>query len=217
MTKILEKRYNFTKTPLSTPMKRYSEAMMPLEWGNFKMVTYANKENEPMPHIAIVSEKMDPSKPVLVRMHSECLTGDLLGSKRCDCGEQLDTAMTLAAEQGGVIIYLRQEGRGIGLINKLKAYQLQDVGLNTIDANTHLGFEADSRHYDIAIDILKELKIAQIHLLTNNPEKIAAFEEEDIEVVQRIPLITTPLPENEAYLNTKKDILGHLLGGQKES
>ena len=170
-----------------------------------------------MPHVALVAEGVDVSKPVTIRIHSECLTGDLFGSKRCDCGEQLQKSLEIIAKEKGVLIYLRQEGRGIGLINKLKAYQLQDVGLNTIDANTHLGFEADSRHYDIAIDILKELKIAQIHLLTNNPEKIAAFEEEDIEVVQRIPLITTPLPENEAYLNTKKDILGHLLGGQKES
>lgn len=211
MTKILEKRYNFTKTPLSTPMKRYSEAMMPLEWGNFKMVTYANKENEPMPHIAIVSEKMDPSKPVLVRMHSECLTGDLLGSKRCDCGEQLDTAMTLAAEQGGVIIYLRQEGRGIGLINKLKAYQLQDTGLDTIDANTHLGLEVDSREYDMAVAILQDLGIGTIDLMTNNPLKIKAIEDSPINIRKREPLIIPSKKENKGYLLTKKEKMGHML------
>ena len=189
-------------------MKRQSEAIIPIPQGRFNLIAYATDSGEQMPHVALVAEGVDVSKPVTIRIHSECLTGDLFGSKRCDCGEQLQKSLEIIAEEKGVLIYLRQEGRGIGLINKLKAYQLQDVGLNTIDANTHLGFEADSRHYDIAIDILKELKIAQIHLLTNNPEKIAAFEEEDIEVVQRIPLITTPLPENEAYLNTKKDILG---------
>ncbi len=211
MTKIPNKPYNLIKPVLSLSMKRYSEAMMPLQWGNFKMVTYANKENEPMPHIAIVSENMDPSKPVLVRMHSECLTGDLLGSKRCDCGEQLDTAMALAEKQGGVIIYLRQEGRGIGLINKLKAYQLQDKGLDTIDANTHLGLAVDSREYDMAIAILQDLGISTIDLMTNNPLKIKAIEESPINIRKRAPLIIPSKKENKGYLLTKKEKMGHLL------
>ena len=211
MTKIPNKPYNLIKPVLSLSMKRYSEAMMPLQWGNFKMVTYANKENEPMPHIAIVSENMDPSKPVLVRMHSECLTGDLLGSKRCDCGEQLDTAMTLAEKQGGVIIYLRQEGRGIGLINKLKAYQLQDKGLDTIDANTHLGLAVDSREYSMAVDILQDLGISTIDLMTNNPLKIKAIEDSSINIRKREPLIIPSKKENKGYLLTKKEKMGHLL------
>ena len=200
------------KKRVKTLMKRHSEAMMPLQWGQFNMIAYANEVNEPMPHIALVSENMDPTKPVLVRMHSECLTGDLLGSKRCDCGEQLDGAMTMAAEQGGVIIYLRQEGRGIGIINKLKAYQLQDTGLNTIDANTHLGLEVDSREYSMAIAILEDLGITSIDLMTNNPMKIKAIEESSININQRVPLIIPSKKENVGYLKTKKDLMGHLLG-----
>jgi len=191
-------------------MRKYSEAYMPLEWGAFKMIAYANEDNEPMPHIALVSEKMDPSKPVLVRIHSECLTGDLLGSKRCDCGEQLDFAMTMAAKHGGVVLYLRQEGRGIGLINKLRAYQLQDTGLNTIDANTHLGLAVDSRKYDVAVQMLKELGITSIDLMTNNPLKIQAMLDSDIEVHKRVPVIIPAKKENKGYLKTKKEEMGHL-------
>jgi len=194
----------------TTRMRKYSEADMPLEWGAFKMIAYADEDNEPMPHIALVSEKMDASKPVLVRIHSECLTGDLLGSKRCDCGEQLDFAMTMAAKHGGVVLYLRQEGRGIGLINKLRAYQLQDTGLNTIDANTHLGLAVDSREYDVAVQMLKELGITSIDLMTNNPLKIQAILDSDIEVNKRIPVIIPAKKENKGYLKTKKEEMGHL-------
>ncbi len=193
-------------------MKRQSEATIPMPQGSFNLIAYAADSGEQMPHIALVAEGLDVSKSVSLRIHSECLTGDLFGSKRCDCGEQLQRSLAIIAEEKGVLLYLRQEGRGIGLINKLKAYQLQDVGLNTIDANTHLGLNVDDRHYDIAIQMLHDLKITKINLLTNNPDKIAAFDDGDIEVVKRIPLITTPLPENENYLSTKKDILGHLLG-----
>lgn len=193
-------------------MKRQSEAVIPIPQGKFTLIAYADDNGEPMPHLAMVCEGIDVSKPVTIRIHSECLTGDLFGSKRCDCGEQLEKALEIIAKDKGVLIYLRQEGRGIGLINKLKAYQLQDTGLDTIDANTHLGFEVDARDYDIAIRILQELHIEKVNLLTNNPEKIAAFDAGDIDVVKRIPLVTIPLPENKDYLTTKQQLLGHLLG-----
>jgi len=132
-------------------LTRQAGTTIPTPWGAFQMIAFSDERGEKMPHLAMVHENFDPSGPVLLRMHSECLTGDLFGSKRCDCGEQLDTAMELAAQNGGVVLYLRQEGRGIGLINKLKAYNLQDKGLNTADANTHLGLEVDNRDYQIAV------------------------------------------------------------------
>ncbi|MEO1516678.1 MAG: GTP cyclohydrolase II [Bacteroidota bacterium] len=194
-------------------MERIVEVAMPTKWGMFRMVSYADSEEEKMPHLAMVHESFDPSKPVYVRVHSECLTGDLFGSKRCDCGEQLDRAMQVAAEKGGVVVYLRQEGRGIGLINKLKAYRLQDEGLNTIDANVHLGLEVDARRYDIAIDIMLDLGIKSIHLLTNNPQKIEALADSPIHLVSRIPLLIPAGKENLSYLQTKKDLMGHLMNG----
>ena len=192
-------------------MKRQSEALMPMPYGQFKMIAYADRKREKMPHFAIVSERMDPKLPVLVRIHSECVTGDLFGSKRCDCGEQLDKALQLAAKEGGVVIYLRQEGRGIGIINKLKAYQLQDTGLNTIDANTHLGLEVDSRQYDVAIEILKDLGIHTIDLLTNNPLKIEAIATSEIHIRKRVALDIPAKKENYGYLKTKKEEMGHML------
>ena len=175
------------------------------------MIAYSESEDELMPHIALVHEDFNPQKPVYLRIHSECMTGDLFGSKRCDCGEQLNDALTFVAERGGVVLYLRQEGRGIGLINKLKAYNLQDTGLNTADANVHLGLEVDARQYGIAVDIMKDLGIKTIYLITNNPLKIEAIEDSSIEVVGRIPLVTEPIKENEAYLQAKEDLMGHLL------
>lgn len=165
-----------------------------------------------MPHIALVSEGFDPSKPVAVRIHSECITGDVFASRRCDCGEQLVGSLHIAAERGGVVIYLRQEGRGIGLINKLKAYNLQDLGLNTADANTHLGFDVDARQYDAAIYILQDLGIQQVELITNNPAKVEALRRSPVEVTGRIPLIIPPQPDSRFYLQTKQDLMGHLLG-----
>lgn len=191
-------------------MKKQAEALIPTPWGNFQMVAFAKDEGEWMPHIALVHEEVDRSKPVLIRIHSECMTGDLFGSKRCDCGEQLAMAMDMTAKEKGVVLYLRQEGRGIGIINKLKAYNLQDCGLNTVDANIHLGLEVDARHYDIAIEILELLDIHSIHLLTNNPEKIEAFENSSIELVSRIPLIIEPNKNNFDYLKTKQMQMGHL-------
>ncbi|MFQ5447496.1 MAG: GTP cyclohydrolase II [Saprospiraceae bacterium] len=192
-------------------MQRQAEAVLPTDWGNFNIIAYAGSPDDPAPHVALVHENFEPSGTVLVRIHSECMTGDLFGSHRCDCGEQLEKALELAAAEGGVVIYLRQEGRGIGLINKLKAYNLQDQGLNTADANTHLGFEIDARQYDLAVEILNDLGIRSIHLLTNNPLKIEAIEHSSIEIVSRMPLIIEPRKENHFYLKTKSELMGHLL------
>jgi GTP cyclohydrolase II len=192
-------------------MQRQVEAHLPTDWGNFNILAYADSASDLTPHVVLAHEQLDPSKPVLVRIHSECMTGDVFHSSRCDCGEQLGKALEMAAEQHGVVVYLRQEGRGIGLINKLKAYNLQDQGLNTADANTHLGFEVDARQYHLAVEILEDLGIRRIHLLTNNPLKIEAFENSGIEIVSRVPLLIAPKKENHHYLKTKRELMGHLL------
>lgn len=191
---------------------RQAEALIPTPWGNFRMAAYAESSEDWMPHLALISEHCNLNEPVLTRLHSECLTGDLFGSKRCDCGEQLAYALHKVAKEGGVLLYLRQEGRGIGLINKLKAYNLQDMGFNTIDANIHLGFEADARDYGIAIEMLEDLGVSEINLLTNNPDKIEAFEHSTVNVINRIPIIIEPNAENQEYLRVKQEFMGHLLG-----
>jgi GTP cyclohydrolase II len=191
-------------------MTLQSEALIPTRWGNFRMLAFAETPDEWMPHLALIHEKTDLDSPVLTRIHSECITGDLFGSRRCDCGEQLNAAMELIAREGGVVLYLRQEGRGIGIINKLKAYNLQDLGLNTVDANIHLGLQVDVRDYRIALEILHSLKIHRVRLLTNNPDKIEAFDQSGIELVAREPLVITPHAENLAYLKTKQEEMGHL-------
>lgn len=188
-----------------------AEALIPTPWGNFRMGAYAEDAEDWMPHLALVSENCDLNAPVLTRLHSECITGDLFGSKRCDCGEQLAFALYKAAKEGGIVLYLRQEGRGIGIINKLKAYNLQDMGFNTIDANIHLGFEADARDYGIAIEMLEDLGVHEINLLTNNPDKIEAFEDSKVKVIKRIPIIIEPNADNREYLRTKQDFMGHML------
>lgn len=191
---------------------KQSEANIPTPWGSFLLQAYAMEANDPMPHLAIISEGFDSEKgPTMVRIHSECLTGDLFGSKRCDCGEQLEKSLQLISENSGIIIYLRQEGRGIGLINKLKAYQLQDKGLNTADANLHLGLEVDDRGYETAVEILESLNVRTIRLLTNNPEKIASIEKSGIQLLERIPLVMEPKKENRDYFETKKNLMGHML------
>lgn len=192
-------------------MNRQASVLIPTQWGNFTLIAYSDDPEERMPHIALVSEFFESSNAVPVRIHSECMTGDIWGSRRCDCGDQLDSAMALAAREGGLVIYLRQEGRGIGIINKIKAYNLQDEGLDTIGANLHLGFEADARSYEIALWILKDLGVTRVRLITNNPEKISAFQGTGIEVVERVPSITPPVKDNERYLKTKKERMGHFL------
>jgi 3,4-dihydroxy 2-butanone 4-phosphate synthase/GTP cyclohydrolase II len=199
----------------STNLKKQAGALIPTPWGNFNMIAFSDSEKDWMPHLALVHEHIDISQPVLTRIHSECITGDLFGSKRCDCGEQLAKALQMAAEQSGIVLYLRQEGRGIGIINKLKAYNLQDEGHDTIDANIHLGLEVDARQYSVAVKMLEALEVKQIMLLTNNPDKVEALEESAIEVVHRVPLIIKPQKENFKYLKTKQDLMGHMFKLQK--
>lgn len=185
--------------------------MVPTPHGTFELIAFAKTPEERMPNLAMVAKGADLSQPVLVRLHSECLTGDIFHSLRCDCGEQLEEAMRQTGQHGGVILYLRQEGRGIGIINKLKAYQLQDKGADTIEANELLGLPVDGRDYGQAIEMLQELGIKRIRLLTNNPLKVEAFAKTGIEVLERVSLEIKKRPENERYLNTKRDEMGHAL------
>ena len=192
-------------------MKRQAEANLPTEWGEFEIIAYSENENDWMPHLAMISKNTDLKKTVNIRIHSECITGDLFHSKRCDCGKQLDAAMKYIHENGGILLYLRQEGRNIGIINKLKAYNLQDKGLNTAEANIELGFPADARDFKIAVEILEDLGIQSVNLLTNNPEKISFIKDSSIKLIHRIPLEINPEKENLEYLKTKKDFFGHFL------
>lgn len=187
------------------------KAILPTKHGDFELIAFAKNEKDWMPHLALKHQKLNNSEPVIVRIHSECITGDLFHSERCDCGPQLDASLEVIAEQRGLLIYLRQEGRGIGILNKLKAYNLQDDGMDTVKANTHLGLDADAREYHVAIEILNSLGISQIKLLTNNPEKMKAFDGSDIEIVERIPLRTPIHKNNQKYMDTKRDEMGHLI------
>lgn len=186
-----------------------ASAVIPTPYGNFEVVAFAKSADDPMPNLALVAEGTDLAQPILLRMHSECLTGDLFGSYRCDCGEQLERALELTGREGGVVLYLRQEGRGIGLINKLKAYRLQDDGADTVEANALLHLPIDDRDYSTAIGMAEELGVRRIRLLTNNPLKVEAFEPSDIEVVERVAIEIAKRPQNERYLNTKRDSMGH--------
>jgi 3,4-dihydroxy 2-butanone 4-phosphate synthase/GTP cyclohydrolase II len=190
---------------------RQAEALIPTPWGNYNLLAYASTPEEWMPHLALVNENIDLTKPVLIRIHSECITGDLFSSKRCDCGEQLLAAMDKISNENGILIYLRQEGRGIGIINKLKAYQLQDLGLDTVEANLHLGLSIDARDFNIALFLLHDIGVKKVRLLTNNPDKIEIFNQSDIELVERVPLVIIPNAENRDYLQVKKERMGHIL------
>lgn len=198
-------------------LKKQAEAKVPTDFGTFRMIAFSEVENDWMPHIALVAQDTDFSKEVNVRFHSECITGEVFHSRKCECGQQLSAAMQYMQQHGGVIVYLRQEGRNIGIINKLKAYQLQEQGMNTVEANLHLGLPADGRNFEIAIEILNQLGIKEINLLTNNPDKMKFVEESNIKLKERIPLQMEATAESEDYLNVKKDYFGHLLDIKKDS
>jgi len=180
--------------------------------GDFRAIVYENAIDK-VDHIALVKGDIDPDKPILARVHSECLTGDAFGSLRCDCGEQLEAALKMIeAEGSGVLLYMRQEGRGIGLKNKMKAYGLQDVeGLDTVEANERLGFPADLRDYGVGAQILRDLGVHQMRMITNNPGKRAGIEGYGLSIVERVPLEIQPNERNLEYLRTKKEKLGHVL------
>lgn len=189
----------FERKPISIPTKE----------GDFYIETIDNSNCEEMPHLLIYPSEL--KSPLNLRIHSECLTGDLLGSLRCDCGEQLNNSLKYIKAKGGAVLYLRQEGRGIGLINKLRAYNLQDKGLDTLDANLKLGFRADQREYSLAANLLKERGIEEVNLLTNNPLKVEGLESEGIRVLKRVPLEEKSCSSNDKYLKTKKERMGHIL------
>ncbi|CAN5488631.1 bifunctional 3,4-dihydroxy-2-butanone-4-phosphate synthase/GTP cyclohydrolase II [soil metagenome] len=192
-------------------VKKVVETDLPTKYGKFHVVMYKSCVDE-KEHIALVKGKLDISKPVMVRVHSECLTGDIFGSLRCDCGDQLEKSMKKIETNGsGVILYMRQEGRGIGLLNKLKAYNLQDKGADTVDANIALGFKADLRDYGIGAQILRDLGIKKINLLTNNPKKVIGLKGYGLEITQRTPIEIQANTVNKNYLSTKRDKMGHLI------
>jgi GTP cyclohydrolase II len=195
-------------------MKPLVESRLPTKYGGFIILAFEGDVDD-MPHLALVSDKFVKGSEVTVpvRVHSECMTGDVFASSRCDCGEQLASSMIQLQKEGGILIYLRQEGRGIGLVEKMKAYNLQDKGQDTYEANVNLGHPEDGRSFVPAVEILRYLEVKSINLLTNNPDKVGAFEDvEDINVIERLPLEVGLDPENEEYLEAKRLVKGHLFG-----
>ena len=197
---------------MDTLVHRAAEANLPTCFGgDFKAIVYTNDVDN-FEHMALVKGEINPDKAILVRVHSECLTGDVFGSMRCDCGSQLHAAMRMVDKEGcGVVLYMHQEGRGIGLVNKIKAYNLQDQGMDTVEANQHLGFKADLRDYGLGAQILRELGVGKMRLITNNPKKIIGLEGYGIQVTDRVPIQTEPQADNLSYLKTKKAKMGHIL------
>ena len=199
-------------THTDNPLSFVAACRLPTEWGEFTMHGFEELRSG-QEHVALSMGIINDGAPVLARVHSECLTGDALFSQRCDCGPQLQAAMQAVQAKGrGVIVYLRQEGRGIGLINKIRAYQLQDQGLDTVEANVALGLPVDARDFVLAKHILDYLQVASVHLMTNNPQKVATLNRVGIDVVERVPLEVGQNSENAHYLSTKAQKLGHILG-----
>jgi len=192
-----------------TKLKLQAKTSLPTSWGTSEIRAYAAESSDRMPLVALIFG--DLKSEMNVRLHSECITGDLFSSLKCDCGQQMEFALDYFQQNDGVMLYMRQEGRDIGLINKLRAYELQSKGADTIEANHQLGFGSDLRNYDHAVDVLKDMGVDKVHLLTNNLDKKIALENAGIDVVSRIPVIIPAKPENERYLNTKRDSMGHLI------
>lgn len=188
---------------------------MPTEYGHFQLIPFRQSSNG-LEHMALVKGEWEENEPILVRVHSSCATGDILGSKRCDCGQQLHKAMQMIEKEGkGVIVYMQQEGRGIGLMNKIAAYKLQEEGYDTVDANLHLGFKADERDYGCGAQMLRFLGVHKMRLMTNNPVKRVGLEAYGLEIVENVPIEITPNEYNERYLKTKRDRMGHTLHFKK--
>ncbi len=193
-------------------IERIEQIEMPTEFGTFNLIMYASRLNPSEQHLALVKGDIDPTEPVLVRVHSECLTGDVFASRRCDCGSQLHSALSQIESVGsGVLVYMRQEGRGIGLANKIRAYKLQEEGLDTVEANEKLGFGSDLRDYGMGAQILYDVGVRKIRLLTNNPRKVVGLDGHQLEIVEKVPIQIESNPHNERYLSTKRDKLGHYL------
>ncbi len=188
-----------------------AQSNIPTDFGMFTVYAFSEHEEDWNPHLVWVAENTDFSKTVNVRFHSECITGEIFHSKKCECGQQLDAAMKYMSENGGMIIYLRQEGRNIGIINKLRAYALQEKGFDTVEANLKLGLPADGRNFDVAVEMLKILNVKEINLLTNNPDKLKSLENSGIILNHRVPLEIESNDVNKSYLSKKKDYFGHLL------
>lgn len=192
-------------------IQREISVEMPTQWGNFDLIAYRQTNNN-QEHLALIKGKWEPNEPVLVRVHSSCMTGDIFGSCRCDCGEQLHRAMELIEKEGkGVIVYMNQEGRGIGLLNKLKAYKLQEQGMDTVEANISLGFGMDERDYGVGAQIIRDLGVSKMRLMSNNPRKRTGLVGYGLEIVENVPLQVAPNPHNKGYLETKKSKMGHSL------
>jgi 3,4-dihydroxy 2-butanone 4-phosphate synthase/GTP cyclohydrolase II len=194
-----------------TLIRKEAEVTLPTKWGNFTLIAYSQLNNE-LTHLALKKGEWEKDEEIMVRVHSSCVTGDILGSLKCDCGDQLQTAMQMIEDKGkGLVLYMDQEGRGIGLVNKLKAYQLQELGRDTVEANLELGFRADEREYGVGAQILRDLNATKIQLITNNPSKRVGLSGHGIEIVSTIPIIIDPKCDNYKYLKTKQDKMGHHL------